>query len=84
MPSAQTVPHLEIESCSNLSYAYIWKDKYAGMLTGAVAIRAGSKPSKRPFLGHCYTRSTGFSAATTKGDVYRDVPVRQDAGSIVT
>lgn len=75
MPSARTVPRLEIQSCSNLSYTYTWKDKYAGMLMGAVAIRAGSKSSECPFLGYCYTLSIGFSTAMKKGDVYLCVPV---------
>lgn len=66
----QPVLHLHLE------------DNYAGMLTGPVAIGAGSEASERPFLGHCYTH--GFSAATEKGDIYLRVPVRQDAGSIVT
>lgn len=66
----QPVLHLHLE------------DNYAGMLTGPVAIGAGSEASERPFLGHCYPH--GFSAATEKGDIYLRVPVRQDAGSIVT
>lgn len=66
----QPVLHLHLE------------DNYAGMLTGPVAIGAGSEASERPFLGHCYTH--GFSAATEKVDIYLRVPVRQDAGSVVT